>query len=383
MTTFFGIALAALFALSACQGDKPQENKTEKSEEKTEMPNLLTLTKAQAGQVQLAFGSLEARDLSSTLKAKGRVDVPPQNLISISAPMGGYLKSTTLLAGMAVRKGEVIAVMEDQQYIQLQQDYLMIKNKIIFADQELKRQQELNASKASSDKALQQAQAEVSTLKIQLSATAERLRLLGLNPDALTEQNLSRTLNILSPVNGFVAKVNANVGRYLNPADVMFQLVDPSDIHLVLSVFEQDVNHLAVGQRLEAYTNDNPQQRYAGEIILIGKDFAADRSVEVQCHFEKYDKRLIPGTFMNAEIALKRSNTLALPTEAIVAFEGKHYVFVVKDSLAFEPRAVDLGLADGNYTAVSPKDAEALKGQRLVTKGSYTLLMAWKNKAED
>jgi cobalt-zinc-cadmium efflux system membrane fusion protein len=57
----------------------------------------------------------------------GKIDVPPQNMVSISVPLGGYLKSTKLLEGMHISKGEVIAIMEDQQYIQLQQDYLTAK----------------------------------------------------------------------------------------------------------------------------------------------------------------------------------------------------------------------------------------------------------------
>ena len=72
------------------------------------------------------------KEISSILKLNGIVDVPPQNMVSISVPLGGYLRSTSLLPGMHVRKGDVIAVMEDQQYIQLQQDYLTAKAKIGF-----------------------------------------------------------------------------------------------------------------------------------------------------------------------------------------------------------------------------------------------------------
>ena len=108
---------------------------------------------------------LQEMELSSTIKLNGKIDVPPQNMISVSVPMGGYLKSTKLLPGMHVRKGEILAILEDPQYIQLQQDYLLAKSKLHFAELELARQQELNKSQASSDKVTQQAQTEVANQK--------------------------------------------------------------------------------------------------------------------------------------------------------------------------------------------------------------------------
>ena len=84
---------------------------------------------------------------------------------------------------------------------------------------------------------------------------------------------------------GIVTKVNVNIGKYVNPSDVLFEIVNPSDIHLALTVFEKDVNKLSVGQQLVAYTNNNPSKKYPCEIILIGKDFSSDKAIEVHCHF--------------------------------------------------------------------------------------------------
>ena len=67
------------------------------------------------------------KDISAVLKLNGIIEVPPQNMIAVSVPLGGYLQSTHLLEGMKVKKGEIIATLEDQQYIQIQQDYLIAK----------------------------------------------------------------------------------------------------------------------------------------------------------------------------------------------------------------------------------------------------------------
>ncbi|NHM07232.1 efflux RND transporter periplasmic adaptor subunit [Flavobacterium sp. CYK-4] len=372
------IFLFILLTLFGCQSK--QENAAQKTETRTE--NTVNLTDAQLSNIDLQIGQLQKKALSSTLKLSGQIDVPPQNIVSVSMPLGGYLKATRLLPGMPVRKGEIIATMEDQQYIQLQQEYLMTKSKLFYAEKEFERQRELNASQASSDKVYQMADAEYQTLRITLNALSEKLRLIHINPAALSEKTISKSVNIYSPINGFVSKVDVNIGKYVNPADVLFELINPSDIHLNLKVFEKDVMQLAIGQQLMAYTNNNPQKKYPCEIILISKDISAqEHSAEVHSHFEKYDKILLPGMYMNAIVETKQQQVLALPKEAVLDFEGKSYVFVSQNKHQYKMVEVSTGITENGFVAII--DTENLQGQNIVIKEAYTLLMKLKNKADE
>ena len=146
--------------------------KEEQPLETTANANLVSITDAQLKNTTIEIGKLEKRDISSILKVTGKIDVPPQNMVSVSMPLGGYLTSTKLLPGLHIAKGEIIATMEDQQYVQLQQDYLTTKSKLYFAEKEYQRQKELNQNQASSDKVYQQADAEYKILRITLSALA-------------------------------------------------------------------------------------------------------------------------------------------------------------------------------------------------------------------
>lgn len=289
---------------------------------------------------------------------------------------------------MHLNKGESIAVMEDQQYIQLQQDYLIAKAKLAVAEEEFRRQEELNKSKATSDKIFQQAQAEYTSQKIMMKSLSEKLKLIGINPDNLNENSLSRSVNITSPIDGYVSKVNVNIGKYAKPEDVLFEIVNPADIHLALNIFEKDINKLSIGQKLIAYTNNNPEKKYPCEIILIGKDFGQDRSVEVHCHFEKYDATLIPGMFMNAEIELQSNNAYTLPSDAIVSFENKQYVFIAKsntdtDSYRYEMTEVQTGNTENGFTEIIPNNESDLPNKNIAIKGAYSLLMKMKNTSEE
>lgn len=343
--------------------------------------NIVTLTSEQYKNAGIETGKLSTKSISSLLKVNGKIDVPPQSMVSISVPLGGYLKSTKLLAGMHIKKGEVLAVMEDAQYIQLQQDYLTAKAQFALTESEYNRQKELNQSKAASDKVFEQSKANFQSQLILIKSLEEKLKLIGLNPKKLTANTISNSINIYSPITGFVSAVNVNIGKYVNPSDVMFELVNPNDIHLTLAVFEKDINKLSIGQKLFAYTNSNPDKKYGCEIILISKNLSNHNSVEVHCHFEQYDKSLLPGMFMNAEIELSGNNTIALPSEAIVSFENKNYVFTEKGNKQFEMIEVQMGNAENGFTEIFRN--ENLTNQTFVTKGAYNLLMALKNKSDD
>ena len=347
--------------------------------EKTE--NQTTLTDAQIKNADIQVGKIEKRQISSTIKVNGKIDVPPQNLVSISVPMGGYLKSTKLLEGMFVAKGQVLCVVEDKQYIQLQEDYLMVKAKIDYAKSEYERQKELNQTKSSSDKVYQQAQTEYNSLTVLLQSYAEKLRFAGINPSNVSANKISKSINIYSPINGYVSKINVNIGKYVNPSDILFEIVNPADIHLTLTIFEKDINKLSIGQSLSAYTNTNPNKKYLCKIILIGKDFTENHSTEVHCHFENYDKALLPGMYMNAIIELNNNTSNAIQSDAVVKFENKDYIFIDNGNKQYEMKEVMIGDSENGYTEII--SAEDFTDKNIVVKGAYILLMKMKNTEDE
>jgi cobalt-zinc-cadmium efflux system membrane fusion protein len=158
-------------------------------------------------------------------------------------------------------------------------------------------------------------------------------------------------------------------------------LVDPKDIHLNLKVFEKDLIQLSVGQKLYAYSNSQSDKKFKCEIILISQDITSDRTAEVHCHFEKYDKTLLPGMYMNAEIDLKNKVSLAVEEKAVVNFEGASYLFIKTGKSTFEMREVKLGNVENGWVEVINK--EQFMNQKIVTDGAYTLLMSLKNESEE
>jgi len=372
-------ALLSLSLFAAC-GDK-NDDTTKSKTEPVQTKEIVKLTDAQVQNVGLNFTNVSEKEISSILKLNGKIDVPPQNLVSVSIPMGGYLRSTDLLPGAVVKKGQVIATLEDQQYIQLQQDYLTTKVKYKTAEAEFNRQKELNISKASSDKALQIAESDFKTLQINLKALDENLKMIGLKSNQLTAENLSKQISVFSPIDGYVSKVNANIGKYLTPSEVLFELVNVSDIHLNLNVYEKDLPKLAIGQKLIAYSNNQKEKQYKCEIILIGHTLSMEKNTEVHCHFDKYDLNLVPGMYMNAEVELKKIKANILPEAAVVRFGNDEFVFVEIAANQFEMIKIETGIKENGIVEII--NYSEIGKRKVVLNGAYSLLMKLKNQEEE
>lgn len=379
MSKKYIIIAITFLTLTSCNSNKKAEEKAE------EIPNETTieLTDAQLKNSEIKTGKIEERNISSLLKVNGKIEVPPQNMVSVSVPMGGYLKSTKLLPGLHVSKGEVIATLEDQQYIQLQQDYLTAKAHFSSIEAEFNRQKELNQSKASSDKVFQNAQTEYISQKILIKSLEEKLKLIGINPVNLNENTISRSINMYSPIDGFVSTVKYNIGKYITPTEVLFELVNPSDIHLAITVFEKDLDKIAIGQKIIAYNNTRPDKKYNCEIILISKDISTERAVTVHCHFEQYDKTLIPGMYMNAEVEVSTNSAFVIHNDGLVRFEGKQYVFIQTEKNKFQMQEVTTANNENGFTQITFADSTDMRNKTFVTSGAYTLLMKMKNTEEE
>lgn len=362
----------------ACNSHKETSTETEE----ILSTSIVELNENQVKNANISIVTPQKRELNAMLIANGFTDVPPQNLVNISAIMGGYLKYTHLIPGMHVKKGEKIATLEDLKYITLQENYLTTKVKFSQLEKELSRQTELNQSKATSDKALEQIKSEYLTQKIILQSLRQQLSMININPDQLNEQNIQRQIDIFSPIDGYVTKVHVNIGKYVQPSETLFELVDPSDVHIKLSIFEKDIHKIYVGQSLKAYTNKDNKE-YACNIVFIGKELAKDRSIEVHCHCEGLDKNVVIGEYVMAEIPLKTENmNWVVPEEAVLRFEGKEYVFVEIGRQKYDMVHLETGLRQNGYVAIKFNE-KITENSRIVVKGAYNLLMKLKNTEED
>lgn len=375
------IAANVLFGM-AC-GNKNQPEVTEASIDSTAKETIV-LASTQFNNAGIVLAKPVSQNINQKIKANGKLDVPPQNLVSISAPYGGFLKSTALLQGMHVHKGEVIAQMEHPDYIQLQQDYLENKSTLTYLKNELDRQQELAKEEVNSKKTLQKAKTDFEVMQARVNGLRAKLELINIDVAKLEKGTMQKVVALTSPINGYVTKVNVNIGAFVTANTVLFEIVDTEHLHAEISVFEKDIHHIKIGQKV-AFTLANETQERFAKVHLIGREINEDRTVRVHCHLNQEDKDLLPGMYLTAYIDVKASTNNTLPNNAFVNFEGKSYVFLLSkklnDSYTFTRIEVEkLGEENGFTAFTSTKD---LNNKNIVTEGAYKLLSAMQGGEEE
>ncbi|MDD4994246.1 MAG: efflux RND transporter periplasmic adaptor subunit [Paludibacter sp.] len=381
------IILAFLVALTSCNGGKKQTVETKEAEVIPE--NIVELREDQVKLANIEMGAIELRSMSGTLKVNGTVSVAPQNLATVSMPMGGFVKSTNLMPGNAVRKGQTLAVIENQEFIDIQQNYLEAKNRCELAKTEYDRQKELFKSDVSSQKNMQQVTSNYNSLKVQVKALEQKLSLVGINPFKLNEDNISRSVALVSPITGYVKVVNVSIGKSVSASDVLFEIVNSDKLFLELTLFEKDADKVANGEKIRFYINNETEQHEA-IIYQTGKSINNDKTYKVYANVVGRCKNMLPGMYVNANIQAKSNQVTSVSSTSIVSFDDKDYIFVfeknkVESGKSFtEYRMIQIqkGVADDGFTEIVLPEGFNFKEAKVVVKGAYNLLSAKKNAGE-
>lgn len=342
-------------------------------------PTSVTLTKEQITAAGIITGNIEQRVLSGTVNVTGMLDVPPQNVVSVTAPFGGFLRSTSLLQGMHVTQGQVIAVIENPEYIQLQQDYLDTKSQAEFLEAEYHRQQELAKENVNAQKTLQKSMADATSMRARNNGLRAKLLMLHIDAGSLSPGAIRSTIELHAPIDGYVTQVNSVIGAFVNPTEVIFKLVDTDHLHAELVAFERDVTKIKVGQKIRFSLTNESRERTA-KVFLIGKEISVDRTVRIHGHLDQEDPGLIPGMYVKATIETGGQSLPSLPEESLVNFEDKSFILVQDPTnpLKFDMKEVTIGTKDGGYVEVNPGQDFDLN-QKVVLRGAYKLLAQIKN----
>ena len=351
----------------------------------TESTNIVSLTNAQIASAGIELGKIEQRQISGTIKVNGILDVPPQNMVSVSVPMGGFLKSTSLLQGSRVEKGQVIATVENLDFIQIQQDFLEAQNQLELTQAEYNRQQELAKENVNAQKTVQQAKSQFTSWSIKANALAEKLRLLNVKPELIEPEKISSVIPLHAPITGYVTAININVGKFANPGDVLFTIVDTQHLHAELTVFEKDLPQIKVGQKIR-FTLVNESKERTATVHLIGREISADRTVRIHGHLDVEDKNLLPGMYLQGLIETSGAMVSALPSDAMVTYDNKNYIFIFEskadDAVNYRIVEIETGNSEMDFTEIGVGDAPNFLQWQVVTKGAYALLSKMKNQAE-
>lgn len=290
---------------------------------------VIELSKVQLANAGIQFGSLDSLNISGFVKANGNLDLPPQNIAAVSAPMDGFVKKANYLVGDYVEKGSVLAVLEHMDYIKLQEEYLNVVNNLEFLEQDFERQRQLDSAQVSSKKQFQAAGTALKSAQARKQALEKQLQYMGLSPQRVAQGEITATISIRAPFSGYITQLNVHNGSFAESSQELYELVDTDHMHLELNVFEQDVKKIKIGQPIRFEVPGASQESYKGEVFLVGKSFDPEnKTVKVHGHIEGEHENFIRGLYVEARIFTGGQKVLALPEEAITEEEGMSYIFI-------------------------------------------------------
>lgn len=364
--------LAATTLLISCK-----DPKTETPADKND--GLTVISTNQFKTMAMEVGTPVAQDFDVTVKASGKIDVPPQNRAKITSFIGGYVKSTSLLVGNKVVKGQALLTMENTEFLDIQKDYLEVAEQITYLKSEFERQKTLYDEKISSQKNYLKAESDYRRAKGMYQSLRAKLLLLNINPNNVEKGKLTSVITIFSPITGDIVIMNANVGMYIAASDVILEIVDTNHLHLELAVFEKDILKIKIGQGIKFTVPEASKEIFNAEVHLVGKSIEGnDRTINVHGHLDDAIKqKLLTGMFVESQIIIDSKKGLAIPKDALISENQKNFVLLLKkedaNGYSFEKVPVEKGATSENFIEILPND-QINANSKLLTKGVFDII---------
>jgi len=333
----------------------------------------VSLTKEQFELMEIETAKPLKKYIANTIKASGTLEIPPQNKSDLSAIAEGRVKSILVTEGLAVKKGQVLATIENIGFIDLQKEYLKAKSKHSSLLKDFNRKKELFKDSIVSELVLEEVKELVQLNEIEIKSTKSKLQLLGISISNLDNGIISTSIPIKSPINGFVRLISININQYIKLGDVVFEIVDNEHVHLDLLVFEKDAPFVRNNQRVTFSIGSRPNKIYEASIFAVGKAFETEsKALKVHAELDKEYASLLPGLFIDATIYTNNFTALTLPNESFIEEDGVTYVFVKKGKENFIKTEIILGKHFADYTEIK-LSKNITKESVIATKGAFYL----------
>ena len=394
---YLTILLFSLFIINSCEKKQVEQVK---EEEKSETE--IALTKAQFQTIGIETGSIEMRNLNTVVKATGYTNVPPQNMANVSTLIAGTVKDIYVLEGTYVSKGKILATLQNLQIIEMREDYRAAIANIEYLQLEYNRQKLLSEEDVNPRKIFQEVKAKLAVERARAQAAKSKMQAIN-----VSLSGNSTLIPVVAPISGYVGKIGVTKGTYADTGTSLFEIIDNSQMHLDLNVFEKDMGRIVIGQEIDFILTNQSNKVIKAKIFGTNKSFSNEsKSVAVHAKINPADtKDLISGMYVAANININNQTVQSLPKDAIVRNGDKFYIYIQEKEVAEDhnksadnkkkeeeeeeehdevhfkaievlPGTTDLGYTEVKLIGKIPADA------KIVTKGAFYILSAAKGGGE-
>ncbi|MFA5417866.1 MAG: efflux RND transporter periplasmic adaptor subunit [Bacteroidales bacterium] len=376
------LVVLAITLVVGCKSEKQQENTDEilTTSQDVKPDHLVVMSRAQFESAGMKTGVMQPETLEEFVRTTGYISVPQEYRVVISSYLGGYASTTPLLPGDYVKKGQFLINLTNPDIINLQQDYLVSKQKLNYLKSVYDRQVVLAGENINSQDMLLMAESDYNNMLTTKSALGQTLKLINIDPEQITPETVSPVVRLVSPINGYIASVNAVNGQFSDPGEKLFEIINTDHLHLEMKLFEKDALNVTPGQKIRFSLPDIKKSSFTGEIFKVGKSINMEnRTVDVHAHPDIEDG--LPGLigmYVQVEIVTADRKAECVPVEALASLSGIDYLFVMRsaenDSLVFEKIPVGVGLINDKFAEILPSSVPSIQGHQILINGVFGLM---------
>jgi len=340
-----------------------QEKQGEKGSEK-----LLALSAEEVQTAGIKVQKLEIQEKVEQAVVTATIQANQDRLAHVAPRVPGRIIKVSANLGDKVKTGQSLALLDSIELGEARSSYLQAASEAAVAQAGFDRAQRLQADNIIPEKEFLRARAEHEKARAALRAAADKLHMMGVNPEKLA----GSTFPLTTPFAGTVIEKKAVLGELAPVDQSLFTVADLSTLWIESDLFEKDLGKVKVGAQAAVTVSAYPGEVFKGRLTYISSTMDKEtRTVKARVEVPNPDGRLKPEMFASAAINTTGASAKALivPEDAVLLLQGQPTVFVA-ESGGFEPRAVEVGERAQGYAVLKSGVAA---GESVVVSGAYAL----------
>ena len=366
---FLGVLLVA--TLFSCHNKKSDDETGLSAEDSA----LVIISNRQFEAMQMEFGALRETQFSESVKVNGHVISSVKGQAQVTSRISGTIRNISRELGDFIPAGGVLCTIESNDFIVLQQDFATVSNQFNEARNTYERLQSLYRDSISSRKDFIAAESSYKSLSAQYNGMKQRLSLLNVNPAQIENGNFYPTLEVRSPIGGFITQINCMIGEYVTPEKMLMTIVNTNQLYLQLDVYEKDIAQLAVGQNVQFYNPNNPSEKFTAKLTKIGKAIDPEKkTILCTAQIDPTSVNFVNNMYIEADVSVKEYTAKGLPEDALeTSPDGTYRIYLLEkksgENIYLNPVSVTTGLKSNDLVEIKTP----LPTQEILLKGVYSL----------
>lgn len=316
----------------------------------------------------IEFVSISKSMMNDKVKLSGKVDVNPNDKVSIYSNIEGIVKNINVIQGDNVKKGDLLFEIENSNLIDMKSNFIETTNELNQIEKEFNRQNELFKQKAISEKEYIEIEKKYKNTLNHLNYLKKNFEFLGINyKDIYDKNDLSYNLKIRSNYNGQVGKVEINNGKYIEKNNLAMEIYSNSHLHVEVQAPSNYINSFNEGDACKILFQNN---EYDGKLYKISRIIDDKNNMFlIHIHFAE-DANISIGTFVNVEIESNSLETYALSKEFIFDLESNPYIYIYENGEVVVKKVKIGRITEENVEILNYTDLESNK---IIGKGGKAL----------